>query len=108
MRRYFYSHIINLDSLIFAIGEMDISQEEKDKLEQLAHEQLHSTIIDVILNELTERDKKIFLANLNYESQEIIWKHLNQKADKIGEKITQAAVDLKKVLHHEISETLKN
>ena len=107
MQSFFYSHLVDLDSLIIALSELDITMEEKQKLEKLAHDQLHNAIVDVILNELAERDKKIFLANLRYETQEKIWKHLNEKVDKIEDKIFKAALDLKNELHKDISEVNK-
>lgn len=107
MNNFFYSHLVEFDSVSLALNSLDISAEEKKNLEKLARNQLHHAVIGVILNELSARDKKIFLANVRYESQDKIWKHLNEKVEKIEEKISKAAQDLKQELHKDILE-LKN
>lgn len=99
---YFYSHLIEIDSVILALSELEISAEEKKKLEKLAHDQVREVIMDAILNELSEKDKRIFLANVRYENNEKIWKHLNEKVERIEEKIMMAAEDLKHDLHKDI------
>lgn len=99
---YFYSHLVEIDSVVLALNDLEISAEEKKRLEELAHDQLRDTIMHAILSELAEKDKKIFLSNVRYESHEKIWKHLNQKVEKIQEKIIMAAEDLKHDLHKDI------
>lgn len=107
MVNYFYSHLVDIDSLILALSELEITDEEKKSLEKLARNQLHHAVVGAILNELSDRDKKIFLANVRYESHDKIWKHLNEKVEKIEDKITKAAEDLKKELHKDILDLKK-
>lgn len=104
MKKTFYSHLIDFDSVFLALEQLEISPEEKSKLENMADEQLQHVIVGAILNELSERDKKIFLANLQYEGHDKIWKHLADKVEKIEEKIIMAAEDLKHELHADIKE----
>lgn len=84
------------------LGKLSLTADERKELEELAHDQLHQVILDAILTELTLRDKKIFLANLEYEEDEKIWKHLNEKVENIEEKITKAAESLKTELKRDI------
>lgn len=107
MKKYFYSHLVEMESVVLALDELEISEAEKEKLAMLADKQLAHVVIGAILNELTVRDKKIFLANLRYEENDKIWKHLRGKVEKIEEKIIMAAEDLKYDLHKDIGE-LKN
>ncbi len=100
----FYSQLVQIDSVISALDELEATSLEKKELEQLAHAHLHQVIVDAILNELPTRDKKIFLANLEYETDEKIWKHLNEKVENIHEKIIKVSEDIKKELHEDIAE----
>lgn len=108
MTNYFYSHLVEIDSITLALDGLDITADEKKKLEKLAHNQLHHAIVGLILSELTERDKKIFLANLRYETSDKIWKHLNEKIDKIEDKVKKEATRLKEELHNDILDIKKN
>lgn len=103
MKKYFYSDLVTMDTVIEEIAGLDVGDDERRELEDLAHAHLHETILDAILTELSERDKKIFLANLEYDSHEKVWKHLNEKVDNIEEKIKIAAEKLKHELREDIS-----
>lgn len=103
MKRHFYSNIVTLDTVIGELSLLEISPEEKKELEELAHDHLHQTILDAILSELSERDKKIFLANVEYETHERVWKHLNDKVDNIEDRIKTAAEKIKKELQQDIA-----
>lgn len=102
MDSFFYDSLIEADSVFIALDELDISDEEKKELKKLARKQLHEAIVSAILNELSNRDKKIFLANLRYETHDKIWKHLNSTVENIEDKITKAAQNLKEELHKDI------
>jgi hypothetical protein len=98
MKKYFYSDLAKLDVVLDELGKLSLDASERKELEELAHEHLHQVILDAILTELSLRDKKIFLANLEYEEDEKIWKHLNDKVENIEEKISKAAESLKSEL----------
>lgn len=101
-KKHFYSDIVTLDSVVDDLSALDLSRDEKKELEQIAHDHLHETILDAILSELSERDKKIFLANLTYDTHDKVWKHLNEKVDNIEEKIKIAADKLKDELRADV------
>lgn len=102
--KYFYSHLIETSRLSLELGDIELSQEERVHLISLVDSQLHNTILDTVLSELSEHDKKIFLHFLAIDDQTKIWKHLNEKTKGIEEKIKQAVEDLKKELHQDIKE----
>lgn len=104
MKKQFYSHLVETDSIVLLINELDITDEEKAHLISLVDSQLHHTILDAILSELSEVDKRKFLKHLLDEDHESLWNHLNDKVDNIEEKIKKAAEDLKKELHQDIKE----
>ncbi len=103
-KKHFYSHLVETDSIVVLINELDASDEEKAHLIALVDSQLHHTILDAILSELSEDDKRSFLKHLMHEEHDKIWNHLNSKVDNIEVKIKKAADDLKQELHEDIKE----
>lgn len=102
--RHFYSHLVETSTFSLELGEMELSKEERVHLITLANSQLHHIILDTILSELSERDKKIFLHLLLVDDHHKIWEHLNKKINNIEEKIKKAVEDLKEELHKDIKE----
>lgn len=102
---YFYSQLIKTDSLVVALTELGLSEDEKAHLLGIIDSSLHHAILDAILSELSEKDKKTFLEHLATEDNEKIWKFLNSKIDGIESKIQKAAEDLKEQLHEDIKTT---
>lgn len=102
--KHFYSHIIETDSLYIELDKLNLSEEEKWHLVSLIDSSLHNTILDVILSELGEEDKKLFLKHLSSHDHDSLWDLLNNKVDSIEDKIKKAADDLTKALHTDIKE----
>lgn len=107
MKKYFYSHIIEIDSLTIELDQMDLSIDEKNYLIDLLHSNLHHAILDFILSQLSEEDKKVFLAHLSRNKHDKIWNHLKEKIENVESKIKKTAEDLKKEFHKDIKE-IKN
>lgn len=103
-KKYFYSHLIETSTLSLELGDIELLPEERVHLISLVDSQLHHTILDTVLSELSEDDKKIFLHFLAIDDQAKIWEHLNKKVNNIEEKIKKAVEDLKKELHKDIIE----
>lgn len=99
----FYSHLIDIDSIIYELDKMELSVLEKKQLLTLIDKSLHNKILDVVLSELSQSDKRAFVTKVTFEENEKIWKFLNQKLDKIEDKIKKAAQDLKEELHQDIN-----
>lgn len=107
MSKYFYSHLIEIDSLVIELNKMDLSDEEKNHLILLTESSLYHAILETILSELSDEDKKIFLKHLVNEDHDKIWQLLNKKVIDIENKIKKTANDLKIQLHEDIKETNK-
>lgn len=107
MKQHFYSNIIEIDSLIIELNQMELSIDEKKYLIDLLHSNLHHAILDTILSELSEEDKKVFLTHLSGDKHDKIWNHLKEKIENVESKIKKTAEDLKKELHKNIKE-IKN
>jgi len=104
MGKHFYSHIIETSTLSLELGEMDLSKVERRHLIELAKNNIHHAILDAILSELSEENKKIFLSHLTSEDHDKLWEHLKKNIDNIEEKIKKAAEKLKEELHKDIKE----
>lgn len=104
MKKHFYSHLIEFESLQVELEEMGLSEQEKTHLLSLAQSNLHHTVLDAILSELSEDDKKMFLSHVASEDHQKIWEFLSKKIENIEEKIKKAADSLKQELHKDIKE----
>ncbi|HET9946980.1 MAG TPA: hypothetical protein VFQ63_02860 [Patescibacteria group bacterium] len=107
MKKHFYSSIITTDSLHIALESLEVSQEEKEHLEMLVDSSLYHTILNAILSELSESDKRLFLEQLLSENDDEILSFLSKKIDHIEDKIKTAADSLIEELHKDIEETKK-
>ncbi len=105
--KHFYSHLIEIDSLIIELDNMDLSEKEKYHLASLIDTNLHHCILDAIFSHLLESDKEVFLEHLNSKDHKRIWKFLNKTVDKVEEKIKLAAKNLKVELHKDIKKSKK-
>lgn len=102
--KYFYSHLIEIESLITELDKMDLSKEEKLHLGKLLDASLHHTVLDAILSELSDQDKRAFIQQMTEGNHVKIWQFLNEKASGIEDKIKTVAKKLKEELHEDIKE----
>lgn len=99
-----YTHLIEIESVTEELDKLDLSAEEKLYLAHLVDSNLHHTILNAVLSELSAKDKEIFLNHLSRENHDQIWQFLNEKVHNIEEKIKQAAEQLKKELKKDLKE----
>lgn len=92
---YFYTKIIEIETITSELHSMDLSEKEKQHLFSLVESNLHHTILDEILSSLSPTDKKAFIHRLKENPEdEKIMDFLNEKIDGIEEKIKKASDDL--------------
>lgn len=108
MIKHFYSYVVETDTLFLELDSLDLSVAEKKHLKMIAESSLHHAIVDVILAELSEDDKKLFLSHLHSHDHDKTWKLLRTKITDIEEKIRKTAHELKKELHKDIREVKKS
>lgn len=106
--RHFYSHIVETSILSLELGEMDLSKDERIELISLIDLNIHHAILDMILSELSEENKKIFLMHLASNDEDKIWNHLKANIKDIEEKIKKSAENLKEELYRDIQEAKGN
>lgn len=103
-QKHFYTHLIEYQSIIIELDQMDLSDEEKLQLTQLIDSSIHHAILDVVFSELSSEDKRIFLQYLGEGDHDKIWNFLRDKIDSVEDKIKKVADDLKVELHRDLKE----
>jgi len=103
-KKQFYSQIVETESVVVKLHDMKLKDDEKAHLVALMDSSLHHVILDAILSELSQGDKKLFLKELATDDHDAVWKFLRGKITGIEGKITKVADDLKKELHEDIKE----
>ncbi|MDP3988574.1 MAG: hypothetical protein Q8P80_05535 [Candidatus Levybacteria bacterium] len=102
MKKYFYSHIVDVQLITIELDKLELSTEEKKELVSIIESSINHSVLDTILSELSEDDKKIFLTHLSKDEHEKIWEVLKSKVENIEGKIKKAADDLKEELYNDI------
>ena len=105
MNKHFYSKIIEIESIKLKLEELDMTPEERNHINRLIDASLHNTILDLILSELSEEDKRIFIDHLIEENHDKIWQHLNKNISDVETKIKKAADELSRELSKDINST---
>lgn len=103
--KYFYSHLIEIESITIELDKLDLSDGQRMHLANLVDSSLHHTILDAILSELSEEDKIKFIKHLEEDDHGKIWQFLNSKVDNIKDKIKSAAETLKRQLHEDLKKS---
>jgi len=105
MKKHFYSHLVEIDTLHVELDSLEMEEHEREEVKELIENNLYHTILDAILSELSEDDKRQVLSHLSEDDHEKTWSLLNKKVENIEEKIKKTADALVKELHHDIKST---
>ncbi|MBI2086419.1 hypothetical protein HYT74_03695 [Candidatus Daviesbacteria bacterium] len=105
--KYFFSHLIEIESVILELEKLGLSRDQKVHLAFLIDSQLHHTILDAILSQLNDAEKRIFAKHLTEGNHDKIWKFLNDKIDGVEDRIKETANQLKEELHKDLQRARK-
>jgi hypothetical protein len=105
--KYFYSHIIETTEISLEIGELDIPKEDRAKLIALAEENLHHSLLDLVLTHLSEEDKKTFLSHLVTNDHKSAWDFIVSRVENAEQKIIDTALKIKIDLKKDIQKVKK-
>ncbi|HBQ51167.1 hypothetical protein A3B42_05200 [Candidatus Daviesbacteria bacterium RIFCSPLOWO2_01_FULL_38_10] len=100
--KQFYAHLIEIESIVVELDKMNLSDAQKLHLTSLIDSSLHHTILDAVLSQLEDSDKKVFLNHLREDDHGKIWQLLNEKIDNIEDKIKKTADNLIKEMHKDM------
>lgn len=99
----FYLKLIETNILIQELDSLGLKPEEKAHLTSLIDSSIHHAIIDEVLSNLSDEDKKDFLKLLDSEkNHDKVLEFLNSKVDRIEQKIKSVADSLVSELHADI------
>lgn len=105
--KHFFHSLVSMDSLRVRLDLLDLSDLDKDQLMEIAERTLHHSILDLVLSELSEKDKKLFLEWHASEKHEEIWQLLNANVINIEKKIQATADTIAEKLHKDLKRVHK-
>lgn len=95
MNNKFYNHLIKIEPLHNKLSEYDIDINQRDEILSLLHSHIHITVIDVVLSELQEEEKKEFLHLVAIkEDHDGAWNFIITKIPEGEEKVKKAIDDI--------------
>lgn len=107
MKKYFYSHIIEVESLVIELDQLDFSDTEKQYLANLADDSLHTAIMDAILSKLPEHERRRVLEHVALEKHDKVWEIINEHVDQVEDLIKETAEEVKQNLKKDVKEARK-
>ena len=96
--QFFYSHLVETTEIELKISQMTLSKDEKTHLSSLLEANIHSTVVNTVLSELSEDDKKKFLQNLVSDNHQETLEHLKTKIVNLEDKIKKSIGELREEL----------
>lgn len=99
---HFYHSIVSMEALRVRLDLFELSPEEREKLMEVAERTLHHSILNLVLSELSEQDKKLFLSHHASENHDEIWSLLNSNVKNIEKKIKTVADTVSNKLHKDL------
>lgn len=107
MKKHFYTHLVEIDTIRLELDRLSIQSAEREELIMIIHESLHHVVIDLVLTELTSSDRKLFLSYVMQGCHDEIWILLEQKIEKPEEKMRNAIKSFVIELHRDIEDLQK-
>ncbi len=105
MQKHFYHSLVTIEPVHTLLVDLDLSDAEKQELIIIAEENLHYTILDVVLSELSSDDKRVFFLHVTHGDHDRVWTFLHEKTEHIEEKILKAAEDFFTLLAEDVKES---
>lgn len=103
--KHFYSHLIQIESVVVKLEELNLTEEQKMHLGALIDSTIHQSVLEMILSKLPESEKRIFIEKLQENSEDKkMMDFLQGKVDNIENEILQTVKELKKELNEDIKE----
>lgn len=102
MKKYFFSHLVEINEIHMELESHPLNDGEKEEIKNIVEESVYHTVLETILSELSEEDKKVFLAHLMEDDHGKIWDFVNGRVENIEDKIIKAADEIKTKIHSDI------
>lgn len=112
--KYLFEEIIQIKTVHLKLNEMDLTDQEKEELLEIMKSTIHHKVIDLILSELTDEEKEIFLEGVstgrgfsdthkNGQFLDVLKDRINNLEAKIKEKVKEAEEELTLLLADQTS-----
>lgn len=105
MKQQFYTHLVSLHTIHNAFDRLEIEQEHREELFVILESHIHHVVLDLILSELGEADKKKFMEHLAKEEHGPLWHLVSNKIEGVEDRIVEAIEAVKEELHKDIIHT---
>jgi hypothetical protein len=106
-KKTFYHHLISTEDIEIELNNLGLPEHERIELLEIAENAIHYTIIDIVLSELKEEDKKTFLEHHTIGNHETTLRFLKNRIDDLETRVKESAEILKNNFIKDILE-LKN
>lgn len=103
-KKHFYQHLLETSDISIEIAQLDLTPDERVHLISLVEANIHTSVVETVLSNLPEEDKKTFLQNLASEDHDKIWMHLKLKSSNIEDKLIESINEIKKEFLKDIKE----
>lgn len=107
MKKYFYTHLIEVDSVYTVLDLLDMKTHEREDLMIIIESTIHHVVMDTVMSNLSDEDKKVFLTHVAKDYHDGVWHLLSTKARNVEKKIIKAVDKVKKEFHTDIKKTLR-
>lgn len=103
MSSVFYDHLVNIHELHIEFDRLEIPAEERNELMRLADSTVHHEVFDLVMIELPNEHKEIFLERLSNDPSDInILNFLEERVPGIKDRIKERAERVTKDLLQEL------
>ena len=102
---YFYSHIIEVETIVAELDSLELTESQRMHLAVLIDSTIHYTVLDIILSKLSEEDKITFIIRLkeNPKDQSLL-DFLSEKVEDLEQEIKIIVEELKQTFLEDIKE----
>ena len=104
MNKHFYSHLIDPEDIHNELEVLDLADDERNRIVLIFQSTLHHVVVDVLLEEMHDNHKHVFLGHIANDDHQKAWDVLNQEVERPEVKIIEAIRDLKDQLVLDIQE----
>lgn len=89
-KKHFYSHLTPIDNIVLELNNIEVSEDEKTHLITIVSTNIHYSVLDTVLSDLTTEDKKSFLKHIENDNHQKTWEFLKEKIENAEEKIKKS------------------
>ena len=82
MKNYFYAHLVDLGDVEKELDILGLEDSEKKELIMIIESSIHHKVVDIILTELSEDHKIIFLEHIGSDDHDNVWELLGRAIKK--------------------------